>query len=139
MEINEFYFFALSALLIIVGFFLGQLITERRLEKMVSEIREDAIKRSRSVLTGQFMEQIAPYLPNFKYSPTEVRFIGKPIDFIVFEGMDEKDIKRVIFVEVKTGKSTLSTQEKKLRDAVKKGKVDWEEYTLPTSLQDEPN
>jgi hypothetical protein len=48
--------------------------------------RKDAIMKSRAVLGGQFSEQLAPYLPNFDYLPTECRFIGKPID--LFEGWD---------------------------------------------------
>ncbi|NQV09341.1 hypothetical protein HQ529_05820 [Candidatus Woesearchaeota archaeon] len=103
------------------------------LEK-IPEIRADAVKRSRAVLGGQFSEQLAPYLPDFNYSPTEARFIGKPIDFIIFKGMDEKDIKEVVFVEVKSGKSGLSTHERKLRDVIKDKKVVWEEYRIPEDL-----
>ena len=74
--------------------------------------RKDAILRSRSVLGGHFSEQLAPYLPDFEYLPTECRFIGKPIDFIVFKGMDDKKIDEIIFVEVKSGNAKLSSQEK---------------------------
>ncbi len=90
--------------------------------------REDAVKKSRSVLSGQFSEQLAPYLPNFNFSPSEVRFIGKPIDFVVFKGMDEKEIQEIVFVEVKTGKSSLSPIERSLKKAVEEKKVMWEEY-----------
>ncbi len=128
MEINEILLFGFALLLLLAGFVIGKLLTERKWEGLVQGIREEAIKKSRAVLTGQFSEQLAPYLPDFKYSPTEVRFIGKPVDFIVFEGMDEKEITRVVFVEVKTGKSGLSTHERKLRDVIKEGKVEWEEY-----------
>jgi len=34
--------------------------------------------KSRAVLGGQFSEQLAPFLPDFKYLPTECRFVGKP-------------------------------------------------------------
>ena len=102
--------------------------------KKSPELREEAIEKSRQVLGGQFTEQLAPYLPDFKYSPTEVRFVGKPIDFIVFKGMDNKDISEVIFVEVKSGKSSLSTPERRLRDAIKKKKVSWEEYRIPEGV-----
>ncbi len=59
--------------------------------------------RSRSVLSGMFAEQLAPYLPNFPFSPTEAKSIGAPIDFLVFKGMDAQSIEEVIFVEVKSG------------------------------------
>src|SRR3989338_5067590 len=57
--------------------------------------RKDAILKSRAVLGGQFSEQLAPFLPDFKYLPTECRFLGKPIDLVVFKGMDEKKIEEV--------------------------------------------
>jgi predicted Holliday junction resolvase-like endonuclease len=104
---------------------------EKEWHRLEKEARRDAVKRSRSVLSGNFSEQIAPYFPDFQHSPTELRFIGKPIDFIAFTGMDEKDITEVVFIEVKSGQSKLSTQERRLRDAVRAGKVRWEEYRVP--------
>lgn len=92
--------------------------------------RQDAITKSRSVLRGQFVEQLAPYLPNFPYSPTECKFLGKPIDFFVCVGMDEKNIKEIVFVEVKTGKSKTSPVEESLKEAVENKRVRWEEYRI---------
>jgi predicted Holliday junction resolvase-like endonuclease len=74
---------------------------------------------------------LAPYLPDFPWSPTEVRFLGKPIDFLVFRGMDGKTIEEVIFVEVKTGESRLSPVERSLRDAIQAGRVSWAEWRGP--------
>lgn len=119
---------------LIVGFLIGKFLERRKIEQTIQEIRKDAIKRSRAVLTGSFSEQLAPYLPGFKYSPTEVRFIGKPIDFLVFKGLDSKEPTEVVFVEVKSGKSQLSTPERKLRDAIKAKKVSWEIYRIPEDL-----
>lgn len=124
----------LAIIAILVGYLIGKLITEKKWNELIPKIREDAIKRSRAVLGGQFSEQLAPYLPDFPYSPTEARFLGKPIDFIIFRGMDEKEIKDVVFVEVKSGKATLSTHERKLRDVIKDKKVKWEEYRIPEDL-----
>ncbi|MFC1648358.1 Holliday junction resolvase-like protein [Nanoarchaeota archaeon] len=117
-----------------IGYLLGKKIGFLRADAAWKEkvplIRKDAADRSRSVLGGLFSEQLAPYLPDFPYNPNEVRFVGKPIDFIVFKGMDSKEIEEVVFVEVKSGKSGLSSIERKLRDAIKAGKVRWEEYRV---------
>jgi len=96
--------------------------------------RKDAIMKSRAVLGGQFSEQLAPYLPEFEYLPTECRFIGKPIDFIVFKGMDEKKIDEVVFVEVKSGNAKLNQHEKNLKETIEKKKVKWVEYRIPEEL-----
>ncbi|KHO46830.1 MAG: hypothetical protein QS98_C0001G0089 [archaeon GW2011_AR3] len=115
-----------------LGYLIGKFLTDSKWRhERVPEIREEAISKSRSVLTGQFSEQLAPYFPDFKYSPTEARFIGKPIDFIVFKGMDEKNINEVVFVEVKSGKSKINKHERNLKDAIEKGNVKWEEYRMP--------
>ncbi len=117
-----------------IGTQVGRRKAEKEQETRILLEREDAIKRSRAVLSGQFSEQLAPFLPNFPYKPTEARFIGKPIDFIVFKGMDEKKIEEVIFVEVKSGSSTLSTHERRLRDTINEKKVRWEEYAVSEEL-----
>ncbi len=121
-----------SLVFLAIGYVMGQKIgshlANKKWEEKLNGIRIDAVKRSRSVLAGQFTEQLAPYLPHFPYSPSEVRFIGKPVDFIVFRGMDEKNISEVIFVEVKTGTSKLNNQQKNLKETIKNRKVAWEEY-----------
>lgn len=102
--------------------------------ELMPGFRKDAILKSRSVLGGQFSEQLAPYLPDFKYLPTECRFMGKPIDFIVFKGMDDKKIDEVIFVEVKSGNAKLNKHESNLRETIEKKRVKWVEYRVPEEL-----
>ncbi|MDE1848511.1 MAG: hypothetical protein KGH55_00560 [Nanoarchaeota archaeon] len=127
--------FILDAILFLaIGYVAGKKITEHVWKDKIPGIREEAIARSRSVLAGQFSEQLAPYLPDFPFNPSEARFIGKPIDFVVFHGMDEKKIDEVVFVEVKSGKSNLNLNEKNLRDAIKNRKVRWTEYRIPEEL-----
>jgi len=96
--------------------------------------RKDAINRSRAVLGGHFSEQLAPYLPDYPFSPTESKFLGKPIDLIVFKGSDNKEIKEVVFVEIKSGKSKLNAQEKSLKETIEKKRVSWVEYRIPQDL-----
>ena len=118
----------------ILAYFLGRSLANREWEKQVSSIRADAVSRSRAVLGGQFSEQLAPYLPDFPYSPTEARFLGKPIDLIVFRGADAQSIEEVVFVEVKSGEARLSPQEKQLRDVIQSKRVSWAEYRIPKEL-----
>ena len=94
-------------------------------------VRKDAVKRSKAVIGGQVAEQIAPFLPNFPANPSDARFIGKPVDFIVFSGLSETEkIDEILFVEVKTGKSALNEREKEVKKAVEKGKVRYVEYRI---------
>lgn len=118
----------------IIGYIIGKKLTDHSWQDKIPDIRADAIQKSRAVLGGQFSEQLAPYLPDFPFNPTEARFIGKPIDFLVFKGMDEKDIKEVIFVEVKSGKAKMNAVEKTLKNVIDEGKIRWHEYRIPEDI-----
>ena len=123
---------------IIIAFWVGKKIGEikkqRDLEGQISDIRSDAINKSRAVLSGQFSEQLSPYLPNFKYNPCDCKFLGKPIDFIVFKGMNEKKITDIIFLEVKSGDSKLNDNQKDLKEAIQNGRVYFDEYRVTKDL-----
>jgi len=81
-----------------------------------------------------FAEQLAPYLPDFPFSPTEAKFIGTPIDFLIFRGMDAQHIEEVIFVEVKSGSARLNQNEHSLKDAIQSKRVRWHEYRVPAPV-----
>ena len=117
-----------------VFFLLGRLVAEIKFKQRETEARQDAVKRSRAVIGGQFSEQLAPYLPDFPYKPTEVKFLGKPTDFIVFQGLDDKSVEKVVFVEVKSGKASLSKAERSLKSTIQKGKVEFETYRVPEGV-----
>lgn len=74
------------------------------------EIRKDAIDKSSSVTMGKMTEHMVPYLPGFGFNPSDARFVGSPIDLIVFDGLGNDEVKKIVFVEIKTGASTLSTE-----------------------------
>ncbi len=134
----DFLTIILILLAVALGYFVGSKISAIRRDKYweneIPNHRKDAIMKSRATLGGLFSEQLAPYLPDFPYSPTEVRFLGKPIDFVVFKGMDGKKIDEVVFVEVKSGKANLNGSEKSLKNAIEKKKVRWEEYRIPEDV-----
>ena len=89
------------------------------------------LKQSRATLGGLVTEQIAPLLAEFPFDPGDCRFIGKPVDFIVFRGMNSDGISEVVFVEVKTGKSkSLNPQERRLREVIQSGKVRWVQFDV---------
>src|SRR3989338_8098216 len=118
----------------LIGHALGTFRRERHWQEQLPMHRQDAISRSRSVLAGHFSEQLAPYLPDFPFSPNECKFIGKPIDFIVFHGLDEKNVTGVTFVEVKSGKSKLSGTEKTVKESIENKNVRWFDYRVPDDL-----
>jgi len=93
-------------------------------------IRQDAIARSQATITGLVHEQLLPILPDFPFNPKDARFLGSPVDLVVFDGLDAGELQRIVFIEVKTGGSGLSKRERQLRDVVESGLVSWQEMRL---------
>lgn len=113
------------------------LLTEWKQEQEKS-IRQDAVQRSQAVTAGKIVEHLVPYLPNFNFNPKDARFVGSPVDFIVFDGLndDEDDqLRHVVFVEIKTGMSALTRRERMVRDAIKAGRVRWVEWHASRDLE----
>lgn len=112
----------------------GKLVTQKNQAKLLETERADAVKRSRAVIGGQLYEQIAPLLPDFPCKHEDVRFIGKPIDFVGFVGMsdseEKENISEILFIEVKTGNSQLSAREKQIKKAVEEKRVRYVEYRI---------
>ena len=94
-------------------------------------IREDAVQRSQAVTAGKVHEQLIPYLPGFTYNPKDARFLGTPVDLVVFDGLAEGQVRRVVFVEIKTGGAGLSGRERQVRDVVVARAVEWAELRVP--------
>lgn len=89
-----------------------------------ARIRRDAVERSEAVVRGRVTEHLLPFFPNFPYNPRDARFLGSPVDFVVFSGLSAGCLDEIVFVEVKSGRSaSLSSRERMVRDCVEEGKV----------------
>jgi predicted Holliday junction resolvase-like endonuclease len=96
----------------------------------------DAVSQSRAVLGGKFTEQMAPFLPEFKYDPTEARFIGSPVDLIVFPGLSRGEPEEIVIMEIKTSRSAqLTSQQRKIRQLIEDGMVRWELLQKPSEAE----
>ena len=126
--------FLIALVLVIIGFVLGLLVMYLHWKQRISEERQDAIDRSRANLGGQFAEQLAPHFPHFPYNPNELRWLGKPIDYVVFKGMDTNDIQEIVFLEIKSGKSQLNDHQRQIRTLVEEKKVRWEMYRVDEAI-----
>ena len=103
----------------------------QRTEKQ--KIRKDTLKRSERVARGFTIENFAPFLQQ-KYSPTDFRHLGDPVDYIIYNGLTDvhqgvsDEIKEIILLDIKTGQSKLNKAQRKIKDAVDSGKVSFQIY-----------
>lgn len=101
------------------------------LEKQAAEIKNariDANMTQRAVLRGKISEEIVPLLPNFPYEMSCLKFMGAPIDYIVYPGINNEDIQEIVFLEVKTSKAVLNNRQKQIKKIISEGKVRFEVY-----------
>ena len=96
----------------------------------ILEARKDSNKKQRATIKGQITETIAPWSMTVVNSVSELNFLGNPIDFIGFKGLDGDGDIDIKFIEVKSGKSKLSTKQRRIRDAVKEKRIDWVEVRI---------
>ena len=93
--------------------------------------RLQSVNQARSTLKGQIGEQLAPLLPGFQYAAADARFLGDPIDFVVFNGYTEMrdglngqgSEVEVVILDIKRGNARLSEAQKAVAAAVCAGRV----------------
>ena len=109
---------------------------EKRFKEMKEALRREILEKSRAVLKGRIAEQIVPFLEQFQYNPSDARFIGSPVDYIIFDGYTKaKDGNQeqpitIVLADIKTGKSTLTREQKKIKEAIEQKRVKWETIRL---------
>jgi predicted Holliday junction resolvase-like endonuclease len=116
---------------------LATLYTREWVGQEESRIRKDAVKKSESVIQGKVTEHMIPYFPGFSYNPKDARFLGSPVDFVIFDGLSTGDLKKVVFLEVKSGKKpVLSSRARMVRDCIKSLAVSYEMLHHPGTVGD---
>src|SRR5882724_1841052 len=102
-------------------------------DDIVQGARKDSVDRSRSTLKGQIAEQMAPLLRGFPYMPADARFLGDPIDYIVFTGYTETpsaapsgDDLEIVLLEIKHAQAKLSPVQRAIAKAVEEGRFRFE-------------
>lgn len=99
----------------------------------VKEATTKSVNSSRNVLRGKVAEQFAPVLDGFEYSPSDARFLGDPIDYVVFNGYSnlrdnggEIDDLEIVIIDIKSGNARLHKQQRAIEKAVNAGRVRFE-------------
>ena len=131
MEVVHLFFTA------IIGLAIGALFMWVRMKLRWRDNLREACNRSvnlsRSTIKGQISEQLAPLLAGFTYAAADARFLGDPIDYVVFNGYsavkdaaaDPESIE-VVILDVKCGGAKLSPTQRAIAQAVASGRVRFE-------------
>lgn len=106
---------------------------ESELGGRIEQATKLSLQQQRSTLKGKIGEQMAPLLPEFteKFEPADARFIGTPVDYVIFKNMHtwnggQRLPVEIVFVDVKTGRSNPSPVQNAIRDAVPGNRVSFD-------------
>jgi predicted Holliday junction resolvase-like endonuclease len=102
-----------------------KLIVELELEKERSDKILHQKKSSESSL-GMVTENLIPLLSELPYNPRNLHHLSNPIDYIYFD----YDNAEIILIECKTGNSQESKRQKMIKNAIRLGKVYYEELRV---------
>ena len=98
--------------------------------------RKEAVRRSKSVTRGQVSEQVIPIMEGFPYDLGEMKFMGQPFDYVLFQNMNkfrdgDKDVEiNVIFTDVKTESAKRTPVQNAIRKAILEGRVRYEDWKI---------
>jgi predicted Holliday junction resolvase-like endonuclease len=143
MENGVIGFLAATLLAWLLYFFLIRPKYERKLKTLFEELsnkQRESLSKSRSTIKGHLAEQLYPLLPNCPYITSDMRFMGMPIDYIIFKGYTEAkdnggEIEEIIFADVKQGSSRLSSHQNKIKAAIEAGRVRWETIQISSQFE----
>ena len=110
-------------------------------QQALSNAQKRSVNTSRAVLKGKMAEQLAPILPEFQYLPSDAKFLGDPVDYVIFDGYSDfrdgegtaQDIE-VILLDVKSGGARLTKGQQAIAQAIREGRVRFE--TLRIQFED---
>ena len=110
---------------------------QKQLDNDLKEARKRSNNTQRSVLKGQIGEQFTPFITDFPYNPSDCRFMGEPIDYVIFQNLHEcadgnvpiEEV-QIIIAEVKTGNSRLNQRQKIIKQAIQNGQVSFKELRI---------
>lgn len=80
-------------------------------------------KKAIDINIGKNIEKFVSTYKNFSLNLKECRFLGNPLDYIIFEGALTHNVNHITFMEVKTGDSKLNDHQKMVRESVESNKV----------------
>ncbi|MEQ1129868.1 Holliday junction resolvase-like protein [Acinetobacter johnsonii] len=102
-------------------------------QQALAHAQKRSVNTSRAVLKGKMAEQLAPIMPQFEYLPSDAKFLGDPVDYVVFDGYTDlrdgegrpEDIE-IVLIDIKSGGARLTKGQVAIAQAIQAGRVRFE-------------
>lgn len=97
---------------------------KKELEKRKISVDVTAEKKAIEVGFGKMIEKFLPAYKDLELQFAECRPLYDPIDVLVFNGLLNRKVDSITFLEIKSGNSKLNNHQKMIRDAILDKKAD---------------
>src|SRR5690348_11807305 len=94
---------SLVALVVVASMHVRYKATHKWTDEDLARERKSTLKRSAASRAGLSVEHLVTLDEEFTFNGRDAQHLGSPVDFIVFDGLDEGELREIIFVEVKSG------------------------------------
>ncbi len=102
-------------------------------QQALAQAQKRSVNTSRAVLKGKMAEQLAPILPEFQYLPSDAKFLGDPVDYVVFNGYSDfregevsADQIEIVLIDIKSGGARLTKGQQAIAQAIRDRRVRFE-------------
>lgn len=112
--------------------FIVLLVKLRRLRRSIPDLVGEEVgmaikefkKRSGRTRVGTTVEQLVPFVKEMPFDPSDMRILsGGPVDYIVFDGLCDGDLRELVFLDIKTGKAKKNDAQKQVQRCADLGRV----------------
>ena len=95
------------------------------------DIRRTAISQMNSHILENISNQLSIVKNNFAFNPKDIKFIGRFIDLIIFDGAADEELVNIYFIDIQRPEISSKHHFKiKVANAIKKGTVSFQEINL---------
>tara|TARA_Y100000034_G_scaffold116401_1_gene154691 strand:+ start:282 stop:791 length:510 start_codon:yes stop_codon:yes gene_type:complete len=100
---------------------------EERFEEQKRRLRSLAVARGRKAATIAFNKAISPKFKSLGFDLFDIKSILNPIDFVVFDGMNEKSsVNDVVFLSKSIKNPALNSIRQQVKKAITQKKYEWQ-------------
>ena len=92
-------------------------------DSKANEIREQAVQRGRDQVPNLVNTSLSETITKLKYDPYDIKPINHPIDYVVYDGMNNNSINNVVFLHEKN--MHLTKLHQSIENTVKNKQYDW--------------
>ena len=102
-------------------------------QQALAQAQKRSVNTNNAELKGKMAEQLAPIMPQFEYLPSDAKFLGDPVDYVVFDGYTDlrdgegkaEDIE-IVLIDIKSGGARLTKGQVAIAQAIQAGRVRFE-------------